>query len=99
MTVARFLGQPDMTQRVTDAVRVHQDDYTAIDFATAFAELLQRVIQGATVAEALKWGAFEKKPPLYDDQKIYVQLARALHCPLPAIPPACPPPTPGGYRS
>ena len=75
--VARYLGDADMTQKVTDAVRVHQDSFTAIDFATAFAEILRRVILGANVAQALKWGAFEKSPPLYDDQRVYVQARRS----------------------
>lgn len=71
--VARYYGKPEMEQMVIDAVRVHQDDQTAIDYAVAYAYILERVIMGATVAEALKWAAFEKKPPLYDDIRALIQ--------------------------
>lgn len=75
LVVGRYFADGDMEQKVTDAVRVHQDSYGAIDFANAFGEVLRRVVLGASISEALKWGAFEKKPPLFDDQRVYVQLA------------------------
>lgn len=71
--VARYYGRPELEERVVDAVRVHQDDQTAIDYAVAYAFILERVVLGASVPEALKWAAFERKPPLYDDIRALVQ--------------------------
>lgn len=71
--VARYHGKPEMQDMVVDAVRVNQDDQTAIDYAVAYAVILERVVQGASVSEALKWAAFERKPPLYDDIRALIQ--------------------------
>lgn len=71
--VARYAGKSELNDQVTDAVRVHQDDYTAIDYATAFACILERVVLGATVQDAVKWAGFQKSPPLYDDQRLKIQ--------------------------
>lgn len=71
--VARYYGSPDLEEQVIDAVRVHQDDQTAIDYAVAYAYILERVVLGASIPEALKWAAFEKKPPLYDDIRALIQ--------------------------
>jgi len=75
--VARYAGKPDLRTQVTDAVRVHQPHFAAGDYALAYAALLERVVLGAPLGEALKWAAFDKGNPLYDEQRKQAQDALA----------------------
>lgn len=69
--VARYAGSEQCRDAVADAVRVHQAQQGPVDYAQALATLLERCILGAPVADALKWGAFNKDPAnvLYDEQR------------------------------
>jgi ADP-ribosylglycohydrolase len=75
--VARYAGSAPLRNAVTDAVRVHQADSAPIDYALAFAAILERVVLGASLSDALKWAAFDKSNPLYDEQRKFVQDAMA----------------------
>ncbi len=76
--VARFAGSAACRDAVADAVRVHQADQAPIDYAQAFAALLERVVLGAPITDTLKWAAFSKDKDnlLYDDQR--KEVANAL---------------------
>jgi len=67
--VARLAGSAALRDAVADAVRVHQAATGAADYAQAFSALLERVVLGASVSDALKWGAWEGGNPLYDEQR------------------------------
>ncbi len=76
--VARYAGTAPLRNAVSDAVRVHQADTAPGDYALAFAAILERVVLGASLGDALKWAAFDKSSnPLYDENKKEVQNALA----------------------
>ena len=75
--VARYAGAAPLRDAVSDAVRVHQADTAPADFAVALAAILERIVLGATLSDALKWAAFDKSNPLYDDQRKMAQDALA----------------------
>lgn len=79
--VARYaaVGAAELREQVADAVRVHQADQAAADYAGALALLLQRIVRGASAADALKWAAFapEDSCPMYDDNRKEVATALA----------------------
>ena len=54
---ARYAGSPELALRVEEAIRVHQDDEVAVAVGVAAAKILERVILGASVAEALAWAS------------------------------------------
>jgi len=74
--VARLAGSAACRDAVSDAVRVHQADQAPVDYAQAFAAILERVVLGSSVADALKWAAFSKENPLYTEQR--TEAANAL---------------------
>ena len=69
--VARYAGKSECRDMVADAVRVHQTSQAPVDYAQALAALLERIILGVTVQDALKWGAFNKEEDnvLYNEQR------------------------------
>jgi len=75
--VARYAGTGKLNDAVADAVRVHQAAQPAADYAIAFSNVLERVVLGAAVADALKWAAFDSSSPLYDENRKEVQDALA----------------------
>ena len=75
--VARYAGKAELRSAVADAVRVHQTHPAPGDYALAYAAILERVVLGAPLAEALKWAAFDKGNPLYDEQRKQAQDALA----------------------
>lgn len=46
MVVAAYAGTPLLEQKMEEAVRVHQDDATAVEFGVAAARVLERVRKG-----------------------------------------------------
>ena len=75
--VARYAGKPELRTAVADAVLVHQTHPAPADYALAYAALLERVVLGAPLADALKWAAFDKGNPLFDEQRKQAQDALA----------------------
>ena len=75
--VARYAGKPELRTAVADAVSVHQAHPAPGDYALAYAALLERIVLGASLADALKWAAFDKANPLYDEQRKMAQDALA----------------------
>lgn len=69
--VARYAGKSECRDMVADAVRVHQTSQAPVDYAQAMAALLERIILGVSVQDALKWGAFNKEEDnvLYNEQR------------------------------
>lgn len=51
--VARYAGSHELLDKVTQAIKVHQNNQKAIAFGIASARILEAVILGATLAEAL----------------------------------------------
>lgn len=56
---ARYAGSGRLDQMVERAVRVHQDDEMAVGVGVRAARILERVILGDSVAEALRWASRE----------------------------------------
>ncbi|CAB9507790.1 ADP-ribosylglycohydrolase [Seminavis robusta] len=52
--VARYHGKPDLVDRLSQAVRVHQNNQKAVAFGIAAARILEAVILGAPLEEALE---------------------------------------------
>lgn len=52
--VARFAGKPELLDKITQAIKVHQNNDEAIAFGIAAARLLEAVILGAPLEEALE---------------------------------------------
>jgi ADP-ribosylglycohydrolase len=75
--VARYAGAAPLRNAISDAVRVHQADTAPTDYALAFAAILERIVLGASLSDALKWAAFDKSNPLYDEQRKFCQDALA----------------------
>jgi len=55
--VARYAGSPTLLQKVEDAARMYQANDVAVAACLLFARLLERVVLGASVAEALAWAS------------------------------------------
>ena len=49
----RFAGSPDLVDKVTQAIQVHQNNQKAIAFGIASARILEAVLLGAPLGEAL----------------------------------------------
>jgi ADP-ribosylglycohydrolase len=75
--VARYAGKPELRTAVADAVLVHQTHPAPADYALAYAALLERIVLGAPLSDALKWAAFDKGNPLFDEQRKQAQDALA----------------------
>lgn len=75
--VARYAGSAICRDAIGDAVRVHQTEQVATDYAQALGAILEAVVLGAPLADALKWAAFSKDSPLYDGQRKEVSNALA----------------------
>lgn len=54
--VARFAGLPGFKDKVAAAVRAHQDNELAVELSVAAAQILEQVVLGSTVQDALLWG-------------------------------------------
>jgi ADP-ribosylglycohydrolase len=52
--VGRYAGSPELLDKVTQAIRVHQNNQKAVAFGIAAARLLEAVILGAPLEEALE---------------------------------------------
>ncbi|GFR43427.1 hypothetical protein Agub_g4508, partial [Astrephomene gubernaculifera] len=57
--VARYAGQPQLRERVEAAVRVQQNNDQAVAYGFAGALILEKVVLGHSVSEALEWAAAE----------------------------------------
>ncbi len=55
--VARYAGSPDLLAKVEEAVRVQQDLDYAVAVAQAAAKILEKVLLGSSIADALEWAA------------------------------------------
>ena len=53
--VARYAGSPMLMEKVDDAVRIHQTNEKVLHATRLAAKLLEKVILGSTVPEALEW--------------------------------------------
>jgi len=51
VVVAAYAGTPLLQQKMEEAVRVHQDDATAVEFGVAAARVLERVSKRKREAE------------------------------------------------
>jgi ADP-ribosylglycohydrolase len=49
-----YAGELDMLERVHEAIMIHQTNKSAIDFGMAFAQLLETIILGGSLKEALE---------------------------------------------
>ena len=74
--VARYAGSPHLLQKVEDAARMYQAHEMAVAASLLFARLLERVVLGASVEEALVWAASADVdlPPL---QRAFLQVLGA----------------------
>eukprot|EP00198_Chlamydomonas_reinhardtii_P008706 XP_001698043.1 predicted protein [Chlamydomonas reinhardtii] len=63
LLVARYAGKPELRQVVEAAVRVQQDNDQAVAYGLAGALLLEKVVLGHTIEEALAWAASEGALP------------------------------------
>ncbi|KAI8465601.1 MAG: ADP-ribosylation/Crystallin J1 [Monoraphidium minutum] len=57
LLVARYAGSPELMDKVEAAVRVQQNNDRAVLFGKAGAALLERVVLGASLEDALSWAA------------------------------------------
>jgi ADP-ribosylglycohydrolase len=57
--VARYAGKEELLVKVADGVRVHQSSNIAMQLGTAAAKILERVVLGTTLLEALAWSQSE----------------------------------------
>lgn len=57
--VARYAGKQELLIKVRDGVRVHQSSNSAISLGVAAAKILERVVLGTTLLEALTWSQSE----------------------------------------
>ena len=55
--VARYAGSPMLLEKVDDAVRIHQTNEKVLHATRLAAKLLEKVILGSSIAEALEWAA------------------------------------------
>ncbi|KAK3264704.1 hypothetical protein CYMTET_26573 [Cymbomonas tetramitiformis] len=55
IVVARYAGKPEMLEKMEQAIRVHQDNELAVEMGLAAAQVLERIVLGSTIAEALEW--------------------------------------------
>jgi ADP-ribosylglycohydrolase len=53
--VARYAGSPMMLEKLDDAVRVHQTNEKVVHATRLVAKLLERVILGSSILDALRW--------------------------------------------
>jgi len=73
---ARYAGSTELGTRVAEAVRVHQDSELAVTIGVMAARILERVILGASVAEALAWASEGGGAPI--DEKVRRFVVQAL---------------------
>jgi len=52
--VAKYAGSPDLVDKLTQAIRVHQNNDKAVAFGTVAGRLLEAIILGAPLEEALE---------------------------------------------
>lgn len=57
LLVARYAGKPELLPMVEAAVRVQQNNDKAAAYGTAAASILERVVLGSSLDEALQWAA------------------------------------------
>merc|ERR1712232_934922 len=67
--VAALAGEPNMLSEVESLVRVTQNTDDAVAFASAGARILNHVIQGRSILDAVKLGATELKDPRRSNPK------------------------------
>ncbi|KAG2439498.1 hypothetical protein HXX76_004852 [Chlamydomonas incerta] len=75
LLVARYAGKPELRQVVEAAVRVQQNNDNAVAYGLAGALLLEKVVLGHTIEEALTWATSEGGLPA--DLKALVERAVA----------------------
>ena len=63
MLVARYAGTGKLVQKVTDAVRVHQNHNQAVCFAVAAALVLEQVVLGSSLPAALELAKASMEDP------------------------------------
>lgn len=74
----RYAGTPDLKQKVTDAIRVHQNNKMAIAFGVASARVLEAVLLGASsLPEALDTVQSNLKEDLDDPEEVIQAFTRA----------------------
>ncbi|KXZ52342.1 hypothetical protein GPECTOR_10g975 [Gonium pectorale] len=71
--VARYAGKPELRSKVEAAIRVQQNNDAAVAYGTAGALILEKVVLGHTVEEALAWAVSEGGLPA--DLKALVERA------------------------
>ncbi len=76
--VARYAGMAPLRNAISDAVRVHQADDAPTDYALAFGAILERVVLGASLSDALKWAAFGTSICANEQQSAHTRLP--LNC-------------------
>ena len=59
MLVARYAGHPELLEKVEKAVRVHQANDISVSAALAMAKILERVVLGSNVPDAIAWASKE----------------------------------------
>ncbi|GIL77586.1 hypothetical protein Vretimale_6819 [Volvox reticuliferus] len=73
--VARYAGKPELREKVEAAVRVQQNNDKAVSYGLAGALLLEKVVLGHTVEEALSWAVSDGGLP--EDVRALVERALA----------------------
>lgn len=68
--VARYAGSPMLIEKIDDAVRIHQTNEKVLHATRLAAKLLEKVILGSTIAEALEWAA--KSDQVSSEEKEYL---------------------------
>lgn len=59
LLVARYAGHPELLEKVENAVRVHQANDISVSSALAVAKILERVVLGSNVPDAIAWAIKE----------------------------------------
>jgi len=57
LLVARYAGKPELLAQVEAAIRVQQNNDKAVAYGSAAARILERVVLGSSLDEALQWAA------------------------------------------
>lgn len=69
--VARYAGSPMMLEKVEDAVRVHQTNEKVLHATRLVSKLLEKVILGSSIVDALHWAASSDQTS--PEEKEYLQ--------------------------
>ncbi|KAG5192921.1 ADP-ribosylation/Crystallin J1 [Tribonema minus] len=96
--VALYHGQPELLAiKAEEACLVHQNNPMAVNFAVASAQILDRIVEGSTIKDALEWAAAPGNLPAEATEAVAAALARkdqgfsqavkemGLSCALPGV--------------